>query len=94
MFKITGGKGFMMGFANGWTVSVQWGIGNYCQNQNATWAPDGSNSSAVVGQIGSNDAEIAAWDKDGNWYNFGNDTVKGYVKADDVVSFMTLIANQ
>jgi len=32
MFNITNGKGFTMTFANGWTVSVQFGGLNYCQH--------------------------------------------------------------
>lgn len=96
MFKITGGKGVQMTFANGWTVSVQFGSGNYCDHYNRSprsgehWETVQANT----GAIGSTTAEIAAWDADGTWYNFGDDTVKGYVKADDVVTFMTLIANK
>ena len=30
---ITQGKGFQLKFANGWTVSVQFGWGNYCGNR-------------------------------------------------------------
>ena len=26
-------KGFRMTFPNGWTVSVQWGPGNYCEKK-------------------------------------------------------------
>lgn len=84
MFDITKGKGFKITFANGWTVSVQFGGLNYCQHYDAP---------AGAGYRGpSKDAEIAAWDKDGNWYDFGGDTVKGYVSADDVLAFMNLIA--
>jgi len=32
MFKVTEGKGFHMTFSNGWTISVQWGAGNYGPN--------------------------------------------------------------
>jgi len=31
-FAITRGKGFHVSFENGWTVSVQFGGGNYCDN--------------------------------------------------------------
>lgn len=34
MFKITDNKGFRLTFANGLTVSVQFGFGNYCENRN------------------------------------------------------------
>lgn len=85
MFDITNGKGFKMTFANGCTVSVQFGGYNYCEYYN---------HAAGAGYHGaSKDAEIAAWDKYGNWYNFGDDTVKGYVSADEVLAFMNVIAN-
>ena len=32
MFKITEGKGFHITFANGYTVSVQFGPDNYCDH--------------------------------------------------------------
>jgi hypothetical protein len=34
MFTIRQNKGFTMKFANGNTVSVQFGRGNYCENRN------------------------------------------------------------
>lgn len=33
MFKITQSKGFQITYPNGYTVSVQWGPGNYCDNR-------------------------------------------------------------
>jgi len=33
MFSVKGGRGFRISFRNGYTVSVQFGIGNYCDNQ-------------------------------------------------------------
>lgn len=32
MFRITRGKGFHVSFPNGYTVSVQFGPGNYCDH--------------------------------------------------------------
>lgn len=88
MFKITQGKGFHMTFDNGWTASVQWGMTNYCQN----YAYDPLRSDAEVAAMGSKTAEIAAWDKDGNWYNFGDDKVKGYVTPNEVLIFLNMVA--
>ena len=34
-FQATQNKGFRVTFANGWSVSVQWGIFNYCEHQNS-----------------------------------------------------------
>lgn len=72
-------NGFHMTFANGWTVSVQFGKGNYISDR------------AHTGK--SVDAELAAWDADGNWYKFDSgDTVSGWNKPDDVLAFMNMIA--
>ena len=66
-------EGFTMTFANGYTISVQFGIGNYCSRND--------DDKAVS-------AEIAIWDKDNTWYNFGDDLVKGYCSTDEIVSWM------
>ena len=66
-------------YRTSWTVSVQFGKGNYISDRDHH------------GQ--SVDAEIAAWDKDGKWYYFSdqNDNVKGWMKTDDVADFMAMI---
>ena len=74
MFKITGSKGFHITFENGYTVSVQFGGGNYCDNYDM---PIGSEPNKVV--LTSSDAEVAVW-KDGSRVlmampEFGGDTV-------------------
>jgi hypothetical protein len=72
-----------MTFNNGWTVSVQFGLGNYCENRDGTRAS-------------SKDAEIAAWDRDGNWYHFpeAHDDVKGRQTPNQVLQFMCMIASK
>ena len=90
MFRITGSKGFQMTFKNGWTVSVQFGPGNYCENRNydiQSWlkAPD---------DLECKNAEIAAWDANRKWYDFGSDQVKGWCTADEVASFITMISQK
>lgn len=74
-------KGFHMTFENGWTVSVQFGKYNYANNrQNTDSSPD---------------AEIGAWDKDGNWYKFpgfNGETVRGNQYPNDVAEFIAMIA--
>jgi hypothetical protein len=92
MFYITGGKGFQMTFENGWTVSVQFGVGNYGDNYSL------QDYSRPTEDIQSEKAEIAAWDKNNKCYDFSEfdseykDTVKGYVKADQVLAFMNKIS--
>jgi hypothetical protein len=41
----------------------------------------------------SKDAEIAAWDSTGEWFRFEdqNDSVKGWVKPDEVADFIAMI---
>jgi hypothetical protein len=87
MFKITDGRGFQMTFENGWTVSVQFGFGNYCENQYDS-STSAMCSKGYSGNVESSSAEIAAWDRNGQWYDFGNDKVKGWVKADEVADFI------
>ena len=90
MFYITDGKGFQMKFANGWTASVQWSTGNYCDNRYMRYSPT---ANIEAGQKGSKTAEIAAWDGNGEWHNFGGDTVKGWVSAEEVVEFLNMVSN-
>jgi len=96
MFKISSGKGFQMSFANGWTVSVQFGPANYCENR--TMLIDNqfslSETDRIAGSKGSYDAEIAAWDVNGNWHDFGHDSVKGWCTADEVAQFIHLISTK
>jgi len=70
--------GFHMTFKNGWTVSVQFGNGNYCENRN-------KNKSKCI------NAEIAAWDANQEWYSFETDQVKGWCEADEVADFIAMI---
>lgn len=87
MFSITSGRGFKMKFANGWTVSVQFGRDNYCENRHRALT-----SYAAPERGESKDAEIAAWDSDGNWFEFGGDTVEGWCSPDDVAAFIAKVA--
>lgn len=64
-FKISRGKGFYMGFENGWGVSVQFGPGNYADNYDMRIGQD----DAEAGEQGSSTAECAC-------FNAGNDMVE------------------
>ena len=85
MFASTNNKGFQLKFENGWTISVQFGCGNYCDNKHH---PDGWYFSKNQEVVTSTDAEIAMWDENNEWYNFGTDTVKGYCSADEVAEWI------
>lgn len=91
MFTACSNKGFQMTFPNGWTVSVQWGPGNYCENKSMS---GGWNAPIKEDFWKSRTAEIAAWDKNGVWYDgYDNgDQVDGYQTTDDVLKFMNEIA--
>jgi len=89
MFSSTN-KGFAITFENGWTASVQWGPGNYCDNQNDRVDPFSLPKDPVI----SKDAEIAAWDSKGVWHRFESDDVKGYCKPAEVLEFLNMIANK
>jgi len=91
MLKITGNKGFHMTFTNGWTASVQFGPGNYGTNYNYPFsAPKSEMPDAET-------AECAAWPKDGKltaiWED-DEDTVVGYLDANEVLKFLNLVASQ
>jgi hypothetical protein len=91
-FKITGRRGFHVTFDNGWTVSVQFGGGNYCANYNEPIAREHSDPAYVLPPSAT--AEIAAWPQEGEWYDFGGDTVAGYKTPADVLAFMQEIASK
>ncbi len=91
MFEITANQGFHITFANGWTVSVQFGRGNYCKNHRLT-TPFGADVPPCP------NAEIAAWDRVGHWYQFSDEyegsQVSGHVKPDEVLAFMNIITSK
>jgi len=89
MIRSTSNKGFSLTFENGWTISVQFGYGNYCDNKHH---PDGWDFSKKQEVTQSSDAEIAIWDANGEWYNFDSDTVKGYCSANEVAEWITKVS--
>ena len=95
-FRITSGKGFHITFANGYTVSVQFGGGNYCANRNdPITAP--RDAWEASGKKGSPDAEVAVWGPDDvmlDWQGKWGDTVKGWQSPDDVLELMNWAASQ
>jgi hypothetical protein len=93
-FHITSGKGFQVTFANGYTVSVQFGAGNYCDNRHA---PTGSTTAQyqstqrLCGEMGSGDAEIGVFNGDGFTYLNGID-VEGWASPERVAEVMAKVA--
>lgn len=78
-FKTKIAAGFKMTFENGNTISVQFGSGNYCTNRQETKSETTT-------------AEIAIWNKNGDWYDFGGDQVKGYCNANKVAKWIDFAA--
>lgn len=90
MFASNRNKGFAMTFENGWTISVQWGVGNYC---NVGRSAENYNEPTKHESWKSETAEIAIWDKNDNWYNFEHgDAVKGYCTANEVAEWILVAA--
>ena len=100
-FAITRHKGVRIKFANGWSISIQWGPGNYttAERNRSPWSKDDWHGWLAPKRAefwGSEDAEIAILQPNGNWYrpegeDWGDD-VKGYCTPDDVLKYMNMIA--
>lgn len=82
-FRITNGKGFHVTFDNGFTVSVQFGYGNYCENR---YEGDSNEyNQRRLGEQGSATAEVAVWGPDGKFVKLDEyDDVCGYVTPEQV----------
>lgn len=72
--------GLHMKFENGNVISIQFGYGNYCDNKH-------------LSKSECSNAEIAIWNADGKWYDFGGDEVKGYCSADEIAEWINFAAN-
>jgi hypothetical protein len=87
-FAITGGKGFHITFENGWTVSVQFGPGNYGGNYDRSFRDEGPIPPSTT-------AEVAAWPNGGEMITLaGGDTVEGYQTPAEVLALLMDVANR
>lgn len=91
--SINDNKGFCMTFENGLTASVQWGLGNYCDNHfNYELGFDGKTPAE------SNNAEVAVI-KDGDlilldpFIDNAIDEVEGYLTPEQIVDFLVKVKN-
>lgn len=66
MFTITSGKGFHIKFANGYEVSVQWGLGNYCEARLRHKGTEHTPGFERAGEWNSKTAEVCVFDPAGN----------------------------
>lgn len=77
--KITHGhKGFRLTFFNGLTLSVQYGVANYCERRSLNTFKEPSNPF----DIESSDFEWAVLDGSDNLLSMGGDQVEGHVPFD------------
>jgi len=87
MLKSTENKGFELTFTNGYTISVQFGRGNYCINCRTEQNP-------FMRDIWeSSDAEIAVFDPKGNCIALeGTNYALGYLNADEVAQWIDKVS--
>ena len=85
-FACMDNKGFHITFENGYTVSVQFGTGNYCDKQ--SYGP-GSLDAPMRAENGlweSPNAEIAVWDEAGDWTI--ESQVDGYITPNSLLQVL------
>lgn len=82
MFRITDNKGFQIKFDNGYTVSVQFGPGNYGSNYNLSMLENMGKPMTALS------AETALLDPDGNFVQYMDDDVQGHRTAEDVLELL------
>ena len=83
--------GFMMGFPNGWAISVQCGPGNYCGNGNTSTINSINPFDGQQHQFKSNTAEIAVmYQGEEKWYplNGESDDVMGWLNSEQVNEYI------
>ena len=83
--------GFTVDFPNGWTVSVQWGAGNYSDNQTKVTSQTPFEGSS------SRTAEVASWRTDARstqaWYDGNPNGVQGHMDAGRVMEYIRMISD-
>lgn len=74
--------GVVMTFANGYSISIQFGCGNYCENK-------------FESKPQSKDVEIAVFNKDDQFVRLTNmnDDVVGYVNMDELADYIQQVKN-
>ena len=102
-FTSSHNKGFRMTFENGFAISVQWGVGNYCEKKHSgEW-----NEPTKHDYWDSNSAEIAVFGKDGEFINISgyeleeedgtvkkvNDVVSGWLSTNQVAKVIAIVSS-
>ena len=86
MFNINDNKGFSVTFENGYTVSVQFGPGNYGSNRTETYdtAMNVPQAAALV--------ETALISPDGEFVKYDGDDVQAYRNTAEVLALLNYAA--
>jgi hypothetical protein len=88
MFKICGQKGFHITFDNGYTVSVQFGAGNYCDNYDLV-IMDYRDKAVPPSRT----AETALLAPNGDFVQYKGDDVQGRQTPEDVLELLNYAAS-
>lgn len=87
MFAINDNKGFQITFDNGYTVSVQFGPGNYGSNYDLSFVDNmGKPMTATT-------AETALIGPDGGFVPYDDGDVQGYRNVNDILTLMNYAAS-
>ena len=95
-FVATENKGFGLTFDNGFTISVQWGVMNYCEHR-STYLSDTDDKDLPEpmknNRWESELAEIAVFSKDGLLNIAEHDQVIGWASADNVAKVIAIVSS-
>lgn len=90
-FRLSSDKGFHVGFKNGYTVSVQFGPGNYGDHYDCSYTGS-KHHPGSCGAQGALTVEVAVWKHGGDGLiampEFGGNTVGGYYTPEKVLALM------
>jgi hypothetical protein len=85
MFSISGNRGFQMTFENGYTVSVQFGTMNYCDNKDVGLSITSDINDPVPD---CKNAETALINPDGEFVHYLHKQVQGHMTPDKVLDLL------
>ena len=96
LWKMISRRGFRTRFANGYTISVQFGTYNYCSCRDALRSPLPSIQSDAYNSWNdgsSEDAEVAIIDTDGEFVEFqsNGDKVRGHTTPDELAKIIAWV---
>jgi len=86
MLRINDNKGFQITFDNGYTVSVQFGPGNYGSNRNLKMLENMNKPMTAT------TAETALIGPDGGFVTYKDDDVQGHQTVNDVLALLNYAA--